>query len=345
MLHELQKIIDQAREYQRQQQKCVLVTVVALDGSSYRKPGVRMLISQNGVRTGAVSGGCVEKEVVAQAQSVFENDKPKIIDYDGRYRLGCEGVLYMLVEPFSVSDEFYESFQKHLKLRSSVEIISYFRPAVGETGNFGSVVRFREKDSNEFSKTFTVNPEFDLENTITLETFTQQLPPLFQLLIIGAEHDAVKLCKSAALLGWEVRVVGSIKDPKITEDFPGSKAVLANSPETFDFSTIDRETAVLLMTHNYAQDLQWLLQLHALDLAYLGMLGSTRRKEQLEDELFERAPTLQPEFLENLFSPAGLNLGAVTPEEIAVSILAEILSVTRSRKPFSLKNLRGKISE
>ena len=83
--------------------KSVLATVVALDGSSYRRPGVRMLIHENGQTFGAVSGGCVEKEIVLQANSVFKTDIPKVITYDGRFKLGCEGIIYVLIEPINIS--------------------------------------------------------------------------------------------------------------------------------------------------------------------------------------------------------------------------------------------------
>ena len=99
-----------------------LASVVALEGSSYRKPGVRMSIQRNGKIIGAVSGGCVEKEVLRQAESVFATNLPKLMVYDGRYRLGCEGVLYILIEPFDPDDSFLRSLrnslirEQHLKL-------------------------------------------------------------------------------------------------------------------------------------------------------------------------------------------------------------------------------------
>ncbi len=80
--------------------KAVLASVVALEGSSYRRPGVRMLLLEDGHMTGAVSGGCVEKEIFRQSESVFRTGIPKMMTYDGRYRLGCEGILYILLEPF-----------------------------------------------------------------------------------------------------------------------------------------------------------------------------------------------------------------------------------------------------
>ena len=105
MTIELKNIIDYVIQNSNQN-KFVLATVVHLEGSSYRRPGVRMLINNNGESFGNVSGGCVEKEVIRQSQSVFKSEIPKIIKYDGRFRLGCEGIITILIEPFSLSKKF-----------------------------------------------------------------------------------------------------------------------------------------------------------------------------------------------------------------------------------------------
>ena len=173
--------------------------------------------------------------------------------------------------------------------------------------------------------------------------FTHKLPPCFKLLIIGGEHDAVKLSKMSALLGWEVEVVTSVKDPKALKDFPEAKKVEATTPEGFVVSDLDNQCAVVLMTHNYAQDLRYLLKLKDCELPYIGILGSAKRREQLQNDLFEYTTDLDESFLESIHSPAGLNIGAITPEEIALSILSEILAITRNKKPINLNTISGKI--
>ena len=110
MTHELKQIIQVALQNQALGRQSVLATVVDLEGSSYRKPGVRMLLTDDGTMTGAVSGGCVEKEVLRRAQSVFDTNASKVMVYDGRYRLGCEGSLYILIEPFFVSEALKNAF-------------------------------------------------------------------------------------------------------------------------------------------------------------------------------------------------------------------------------------------
>ena len=114
MTHELKNLIEKTLEWQNNNKKIVLATVVKTEGSSYRRPGVRMIINDIGERFGAVSGGCVEKEVQIQAQSVLESGIPKIMAYDGRLRLGCEGIIFVLIEPIFISIELNNIFLKTL---------------------------------------------------------------------------------------------------------------------------------------------------------------------------------------------------------------------------------------
>ena len=332
MLHELKDIIANAIVNQKKGLKNVMATVVHLEGSSYRKPGVRMLISEDMKMTGAVSGGCVEAEVRRRAKSVFKDGKPKMMTYDGRHRLGCEGMLYILIEPFIISEEFLETFQNVLELRQEFVMESYYQLEDQATGNFGSSIHFKDGSVFNFNKT---------SDTDELQMFSQILKPNLKLLIIGAEHDAVKLCHIASILGWEVDVITSVKDPKQISDFPGAKSVTGNTPELIDLN-IDNETVVVLMTHNYARDLKYLLKLTDCQLKYLGVLGSRKRRDQLQNDLLNYKEDLTEEFLETIYSPAGLNIGAITPEEIALSILSEILSVTRQAKSVSLRTIIGK---
>ncbi|ULC59068.1 XdhC family protein [Flaviramulus sp. BrNp1-15] len=339
MTHELLHIIQATIANQASNIKSVLATVVDLDGSSYRRPGVRMLLSSNGDMVGAVSGGCVEKEVLRRAQSVFKTGKAKIMTYDGRYRLGCEGVLYILLEPFYVSEELKNAFFQEVDNRSTFNLNSYYKREDECIGDFFSEILLENDKSFTFSKRLNnLKPD-----TQSVKVFTQKLPPCFKLLIIGGEHDAVKLSKMSALLGWEVEVVTSVKDPKTLEDFPGAKKVEATTPEGFVVSGLDNQCAVVLMTHNYAQDLRYLLKLKDCELPYIGVLGSAKRREQLQNDLFEYTTDFDESFLESIHSPAGLNIGAITPEEIALSILSEILAITRNKKPINLNTISGKI--
>jgi xanthine dehydrogenase accessory factor len=337
MLHELKEIIQQAIINQKKGIKNVLITVVDLNGSSYRKPGVRMLISNDDSYIGAVSGGCVEKEIIKRSQTVFANEKAKIITYDGRYKLGCEGILYILIEPFFISNTFLEVFSFAIENRETIQIDSYFKKQDESIGNYGSILTFKN------TQQFIFSDSFKLETLKSEKIFTQHLKPLFNLIIIGGEHDAVQLCKIAASLGWQIIVFTAAKDSKLLSDFPGAHVVIGETPETIQFANIENDTAIVLMNHSYAQDLKYLVELSKQLPKYIGILGAPNRREKLFNALFEFAPATTEEFLDCIYTPAGLHIGAKTPEEIAISIIAEILSVTRNKEPFSLRKLQGKI--
>ncbi|MBC8768233.1 XdhC family protein [Arenibacter sp. BSSL-BM3] len=329
MTHELKKII---REYQSATSrgiKTVLATVVALDGSSYRRPGVRMLILEDGHMVGAVSGGCVEKEVIRQAQPVFDDQTSKIMTYDGRYRLGCEGILYILLEPLRPDTILLETFEQTIQSRQHFKVRSYFEKKEGLNAYFGSTFIFGNKELPLF-------PGYQGKDE--LEVFEQNMQPCFKLFIIGAEHDAVQLCSFAALTGWEVTVIANPTEEKNILDFEGANEFLGTLPEGFPLDEVDQNTAIILMNHSYSKDLKYLLTLRHSKPIYLGLLGPHRRREKLFNELMELSPEITYDFLDSIHGPAGLNIGAETPQEIAIAIVAEILTVSRRKEPILLKD-------
>jgi xanthine/CO dehydrogenase XdhC/CoxF family maturation factor len=334
MTHEFRKIVQAYQQASAQGRRAVMATVVALEGSSYRRPGVRMLILDNGRMTGAVSGGCVEKEIARQAETVFRDGVPKIMTYDGRYRLGCEGILYILIEPFDPDGEFLESFKTAMTGREGFELSSYYEKAHIAAANLGSLVTIG-------GHTMALRPGY--EKPEGLSVFKENMPPCFKLVILGAEHDAVQLSSFAALAGWEVAVCSSPQEEKDIADFPGASQLIQVEPEVFDVSAFDLQTAVILMTHSYVKDLKYLLALKDSEPAYLGLLGPAGRRERLLGDFIEQYPEVKEEFLECIHGPAGLDIGAETPQEIAIAVMAEILAVIRAKKPIQLKNKKGAI--
>ncbi len=336
MTHEIQLLFQTLKNWQQTGKKAVFVSVVALNGTSYRKPGVRMVISENGDYAGAVSGGCVENEIERQAQSVFRTGKAKVITYDGRLRIGCEGIIYILIEPVFLSEELLTDFELVLKSRQSFKMNTYFYQSVGEFPNTGTLITLN-------NKTYTLNPSFSADHVNDQQCFSQTFEPLFQLYIFGAEHDAVALSQAAKLVGWEVTIVASADESKSCNFFPGASALITPAFNEINSLKIDGQTAVMLMTHSFNKDVQYLLALKNIQPAYLGIIGSLKRRERIFSLLLENDPDISPEFLEQIHGPAGINIGAETASEIAVSILAEILSVVRRQKPVSLREKTGSI--
>jgi xanthine dehydrogenase accessory factor len=336
MTHEIRTLFQTLKAWQDLGKKAVFVSVVALDGSSYRRPGVRMVICEDGQSAGAVSGGCVENEIDRQAQSVFRSGRARVMTYDGRLRIGCEGVIHLLIEPVRLSEDLLNDFEDRLTQRHSFRMDTYFYHEVGEYGNAGTLLTMD-------GLTYSLHPSFQPAQVGEQSCFSQTFDPLFQLYIFGAEHDAVQLSQAAKQLGWVVTVVASPDEAKSCDYFPGASALIAPGFENLDTSVLDEHTAVVLMTHSFHKDVQYLLALKDVEPAYIGLLGSMSRRERVLSMLLEHAPGISYDFMDRIHGPAGINIGAESASEIAVSILSEILSVVRSQEPVALKNKAGSI--
>lgn len=334
MTHEFKRIIKEYQIAEKTNIKCVLATVVDLDGSSYRRPGVRMLIREDNIMIGAVSGGCVEKEVLFQAQSVFKKNIAKLMTYDGRYRLGCEGILYLLLETFKPNESVITEFNSIIHYRKPFILSTSYQKEYGDLDGYGTFISL---NNQSFAFNSTTKEQYKALH------FEQPMKPCKRLLILGGEHDAVQLSHFGLTMGWEVTVAVTPREDKTINDFPGIDALLNYEPENFLAENIDANTAVLLMTHSFVKDLKYLMVLKNTEPMYLGLLGPAKRREKLLASLLEEDMDIDLDFLENIHGPAGLNIGAETPQEIAISILAEILAVIRKTEPIMLRDKKQKI--
>ncbi|MBP2831236.1 XdhC family protein [Aquimarina sp. U1-2] len=323
-MRELDEIIHTAYVWN---ESFVLATIVKTEGSSYRKPGARMLIGQNGRAVGAISGGCIEKEVIRRSKEVFISGEPVLIEYDGRYRLGCNGTLYILIEPFDIPKDtaFWKCYFQAFKHRHPWKITSRFEGEV-----MGSVFQFdkEERFSADWQKSIC---KFELDKKSKEGVFTSSILPSRQLHIIGSESDAFKLAKISAEVGFQVTLIGHPQNPLPSKP-QDPYSIINIAPEELHINIgVDEQTAVVLMTHSYSRDLSYLLQLFKLnDMPYLGLLGPKRRRDSLISEVIEHMEIL-PDWLDSsLRAPAGLDIGGELPGEIAVSILAEIQAILSS---------------
>lgn len=338
MTHEFQKILKAYQLFKSQNIKCVLATVVALDGSSYRKPGVSMLIGENDSMIGAVSGGCVEKDVLKESQAVFKSSEPRMMSYDGRYRLGCEGTLYILIEPFNMGDDLVRSIEDAIEKRKPFGIKHYYQRELGSKIGLRSFIQIDNTTSS-----FDANINFEEREYSKSLVLEQVKSAKFQLIIFGSEYDAVVLSEMANKLGWDVIIVSTPFDGYNHTNFPHATEVIRATGEQFNTNNIDTNTAVVLMTHNYAKDLSYLMAIQKTPACYIGLLGSVNRREKLIDDFLMKTNSLDEAFLDLLHGPAGLNIGAETPEEIALSICSEIVAVQRKKDAHPLKDLMGNI--
>jgi xanthine dehydrogenase accessory factor len=258
----------------RKGQAFALATLVAAHGSSYRRPGARMLINAAGESAGGVSAGCIEEEVIACARKVLCTGVPQLLMFDTRLRFGCHGIIEIFVEKLAAE-----------VMREWRECMAGRKPCRLETVVHSNSRGTRLADSEGFAG-----------------SFVQTIEPALRLIVIGDSPDTAALRAQAELLDWEVRQYDSPPVP------PG---------------LIDGRTAVVIATHNFGRDCAALRDLLPAGLRYLGLIGSRRRREDLLFDVMHNGAHADSE----LYAPAGLHLGADSPEEIALSIVAEIQSV------------------
>lgn len=302
----------------------VLATMVSTKGSSYRKQGACMLVDEDGSAMGAVSGGCIEKEVIRRSREVFSTGKPTLVEYDGRYRLGCNGTVYILIEPFDLkkNEDFWDHYFEAFEQRKPWKMISRFEGKVlGSAFQFDNGKYFPINDQN-LAFSFSVLGE-DQEGV-----FVGEIQPSSQLYIIGNEWDAFKLAKIAVEAEFQVTLIGHPQHPLPAVLQDGYAVKNVSPADLLAELQMHDQTAIVLMTHSYSRDLSYLLHLLRLDhVAYLGLLGPKKRRESLLSESLEHLERFPGWLGESLRGPTGLDIGAELPGEIAVSILAEILSV------------------
>ena len=345
--------------WQSAQGACVLVTVVGTRGSSYRSPGARMLILPDGSRIGAVSGGCLEGELCRRAHW-WTSESPAVLktfdtstqeDNDG-FGLGCGGGIDLLIERLPAPDAAGETHpllaQQRLNQTREPSALAVLVHATGRCGlRVGE--RFSPENAGGHPEIaallercaklgYSFTQELREGNLAGCKFFMESLTPPVQLLVCGAGTDAQPLVAQAAALGWRVIVMDRRADFARTARFPeAQRVIVANDASAFDQLKLDTRTAAVVMSHSFAQDTFFLESLLARPLGYLGVLGSRRRTLDLLARLGR--DSMPP----GLHAPAGLDIGAETPEQIALSILSEIQATFAGRPGGALRERDGSI--
>jgi xanthine/CO dehydrogenase XdhC/CoxF family maturation factor len=306
-----------------QSEKSALATVVEVKGSAYRRPGARMLLTLHGQSAGVINGGCLDGDLHARAQMVMETGVAQLVCYDTTSSqdivfglgLGCRGVVKILIEP-----------AKNLEWLVQNETVA--------------VVFERELGSRRFGETVE-RPQ--IVETIWGRAFVEQLKPPQPLLIFGAGADVVPLQAMGKTLGWNVQTV-DFRAPSTSRLVHVESTYVA--PEKLLEFEIPPGAACVIMTHNFLHDFEVLKRLLPSSAAYIGILGPRRRTDELLEKIGSDSllPGVSPteQQLSRFFAPIGLDLGAETPEEIALSIVAEIQRVIRGKTAQSLRE-RGSI--
>ena len=314
--------------------EAVLATVVSLEGSGYRLPGARMLIDRNGAAIGTVSGGCLEADLLERAQAVFDTGMPVVITYDTRgnddsifsLNMGCNGVLKVLIESVEGNDLF-ALIEQVFTTRQPITIAT-----VIESHDPNHPVGERSIVNNDSSGTIRYPPS-------TVHCFTETLRPPLNLIVFGAGFDAVSIVRLAKELGWHVTVVDHRAAHLDPERLSHPDKLLEIRPESLaDELNFDSDTAAVVMTHNFEHDRQIMRFLLNNELQYIGALGPKARTERILADLNAESDRINPKALAVLHAPIGLDIGAQTPESIALSIIAEIQAVIANRDAGFLKD-------
>lgn len=341
-----------------------LVTVVRVAGSTYRKPGARMLITRGGLRAGTISGGCLEAEVSNQIWWLTK-DGPCVRDYktsseDGdqpTYGLGCEGTITLLLERDSEAAEVLRALDRSVRQRTSSAIVTVIESTTSSV-RIGSRIAFtRDHDLIETSQ---ISSELRIMFqpiglrilktrrseyvSITcqggeLKLFAEYVGPPPAIFIFGAGDDAQPLSYFAHAMGWDVTVADGRSNLLSRGRFPSAdRLVVLCGDRPLNQLYLDPEDIVVLLTHSYQQDLNILRGLLKVHLGYVGVLGPKRRTARILQEIAADTGACPKEMMTNLRSPVGLDLGSGSPEVIALSIVAEIQAELgdRSAKPLHL---------
>jgi xanthine/CO dehydrogenase XdhC/CoxF family maturation factor len=354
-MKELNDIIHAYDKAVLQNKQTALATVVKVEGSSYRRPGARMLVTEDGDITGAISGGCLEGDALRKAQLAMFEKKNKLEIYDTSdeedhkfgVQLGCNGIVYILFEPIKQDDENNPIYllKRVAAQRKDAEIITAFNQDMRRKQT-GTCCIINSDDAVWLIDDASIKKDykafFEQKNSIIKDyeeqsVLYQFVPPPIQLIIVGAGNDAQPLVDMASLLGWHIIVADGRPTYATPQRFPKANRICIVKPvDVLSAVQTDEQTAVVLMTHNYNYDIAALEQFINTNCKYIGVLGPKKKLNKMFDELNEKGIAVDDK-KQNIYGPVGLDLGAETSEEIALSIIAEIKAIFSKRQGSSLK--------
>lgn len=343
------------------QRKVAIATVVKVRGSSYRSPGARMLITDDGHWVGSISGGCLEGDALRKARQVMTEQKPLTVTYDTREEsnqslgigLGCNGVIDVLIEPIDALAknnpiQIFENFITAKEPHALATIFSSEQTAEKLLITFSNEKLLQFSNTalsdiigNELSELFeTRRSEARIYNVNgqSFEIFLELIQPSISLIIFGGGFDARPVSQMAKSLGWNVVVTDECVAHIAPVFFPTADKLSLCQREFVDRDfEITPYTACVLMSHNYEYDRDVLKKLLASEAPYIGILGPRKRFDKMREEFNAQGIALTAHDFHRIHSPIGLDIGAETPDEIAMSIVSEIQGKFSNRSGGFLK--------
>ncbi|MRG45666.1 XdhC/CoxI family protein [Chitinophaga sp. SYP-B3965] len=352
-MKEIKQIIHAFELARANQQKAALATVVHVEGSSYRGPGARMLITEDGKLTGAISGGCLEGDALRKALMVMMQGKPLLTTYDTSDEedavigvgLGCNGIIRVLIEPIVPEDEINPIvlLQQIVQKREAAVLVTYFSLQNKWHEQQGTRLLLRGNEAvSVLEKKESLFIEYPDQS---ISAFFEYIAPPLALIVAGAGNDVFPLVQIGEVLGWDLTLIDGRPNYASTQRFPDCRLIIAAPEKALQNLVIDEQTAVLLMTHNYNYDKALLKALIDLPVNYIGMLGPRKKLSRMLTEFEETGIKVTEEQLSRIYSPVGLDIGAETAEEIALAITAEIKAVFAGRTAVYLRSFTGKMHD
>ncbi|HEX4051875.1 MAG TPA: XdhC family protein [Steroidobacteraceae bacterium] len=373
----LQRLLPLFDSERKHAQSMVLATVLDTAGPTYTKPGAQMLIASSGEYAGLLSGGCLEGDLSERARRVFDSGNSEIVRYDMRgpedllfgLGSGCEGAMEILLQRLDVSHQ-WQPLQRLttawrarrperllMIARSTLHTVDAGMPAAQADWRAGSGIFI--SDGEAFGKAPPACAEALRRVAAQMPSgsgsqllshalpgaellwLEQSAPP--RLLLLGAGADALPVATLMTFIGWSVTVVDHRPHYARSERFPGADAVLSGGPAAVLDLVAQAQTAAtafngaVVMSHHMSSDRAYLRALAQSTIPYIGLLGPASRRDRLLGDLEgAEVASLEP----RLRAPVGLDIGAGSPEAIALSIVVEIqamLSGNASLSPLSAK--------
>ncbi len=329
--------------------RTVLATVVHVEGHAYRKEGVSMILTEDGRHYSTISPGCLEDDLCARVEQAWSSERVCIVEYDMRPRddlswgenIGCGGLLHILLEP--IRGELLallSSIHTRLSQGEVVRLTRRFRNE-GEHVQYSLVTG--HPMTADYASSVSTTEGTDTTHTLVLAhndasmlaaedantdpehqyVFIRTYRPKPRLILIGAGDDSQMVNTLARAAGFDI-VVGDWRTALCTpERFPGAQCVTGFPQELYEHIRPGQGDYVLMMSHNFPREREWIELLQDCPYTYLGIMGSSERTRRLLDGL--------PEY-PHLHSPVGLSIGADGPDEIAISIAAELIAVKRGKQ-------------
>jgi xanthine dehydrogenase accessory factor len=350
-----------------------LATVVRTEGSTYRRLGARLVIVADGTRSGAVSAGCLEHDIILRADGLRASGAAHVVRYDTRspddlvwgFGIGCGGLVEVLVEPLTSEQAASKAseFARIADVRQSVVLATVIRGSeasglhagaqgvlrdvrarlTGLDGPWLARIQVAARQALRRRRSVAVSHRW---SGATIDIAYEVVTPRIGLAVCGGGSDAVPVVAAAKRLDWHVTLIDDRPERAVVHRWPDVDRILVSSPNcpAVPIAAADSEAAVI-MTHNFERDVDLLegwLQSRA---RYIGIMGPRHRTQALVTAVQARGVTVDQNARQRIHGPVGIDIGAETPEEIAVAIVAEVQAVHATRAAGFLTYRQGAIHE